>query len=118
MRVDKKNLDLSPGIKDYSEAQKLKLDSLPEQIKGSDRFENLKKLMTNLAYVWTVIHAETFSIVSVACTFYTAPPLVSKPLASLSNHKIALDESQKREFLPPKQGIKDSMCLHKVVTYR
>lgn len=74
--------------------------------------------MTNLAYVWTVIHSETFSLISVACPFYTAPPLVRKPLSSLSNHKIALDESQKREFLPTKQGIKDAMCLHKVVTYR
>lgn len=109
---------LDSGIAGYAEAQKLKLDSLPENIKGSDNFENLKRLMTNLAYVWTVIHAETFSMISVSCTFYTAPPLVPKPLSTLKNHKTPLTESQKREFLPPKQGIKDFMTLHKIVTYR
>ncbi len=52
--------------------------------------------MANLAYVWTVIHSETFSLISVACPFYTAPSLVRKPLSSLSNHKKALTEDEKR----------------------
>lgn len=73
--------------------------------------------MTNLAYLWVVKHGETFSLVSVSNNFYLVPPMMRKPLSELSSSH-PLTEKDKQEWLPPSDIIKDSMTLHKVVTYR
>ena len=72
--------------------------------------------MTNLAYLWMVHHGQTFSLVSVANSFYFVPPMLRKPLSDLTNKQ--LTEEEKQEWLPHVDIIKDSMTLHKVVTYR
>ena len=50
--------------------------------------------MTNLAYLWVVHHGQTFSHVSVANSFYNAPPQVRKPLSSLPDRQLSAVEKQ------------------------
>ena len=74
--------------------------------------------MTNLTYLWVVVHAQTFSLVSVASPFYYVPSVMRKPLSDLQKQKKPLTEEQKMEWLPNNDIIKDNMTLHKVVTFR
>lgn len=74
--------------------------------------------MTNLAYLWVLHHGETFSLVSVCCNFYFVSPMMRKSLESLNKYQEEMTNIQKQEFMPLPDIIKDSMTLHKVVTYR
>ena len=93
-----------------------KFDGLPNSIDQDETPESLKKIMTNLAFIWVVRHGETFSLVSVACGFYFVPPMVRKRLSELPENE--MNDEEKQEWLPHPEIIKDSMTLHKVVTFR
>ena len=60
-----------------------KMDALPLSIHEDETPNTLRKIMTNLAYLWVVVHAQTFSLVSVACPFYYVPSVMRKPLSDL-----------------------------------
>lgn len=85
---------------------------------NDDGPESLIKIMTNLAYLWIVHHGETFSLISVSSNFYLVPPMMRRPLSDTSSIKRELTNLEKQEFLPHPDIIKDSMTLHKVVTFR
>ena len=50
--------------------------------------------MTNLAYLWVVHHAETFSLISVASPFYYVPPCIRKPLQNFPKNPLSNKEKQ------------------------
>ena len=59
------------------------LDSLPDEFGINCTEKNLKLLMRNLAYAWSIFHGQTFSFTSVLNNVYMVPSLVRKPLKSL-----------------------------------
>ena len=63
-----------------------KFDGIPDSISKDETPESLKKIMTNLAYLWVVHHGETFSFTSVSNNFYAIPGTVRKPLSALPSH--------------------------------
>lgn len=75
-------------ILDQVKDKKGKMDALPFEISEDKSPKSMKKLMTNLAYLWIVHHGETFSLVSVANSFYFVPPMLRKPLSSLGNKQM------------------------------
>ena len=93
-----------------------KFDAIPESVALDDTPESLKRIMTNLAYIWVVHHAETFAFTSVCCNFYQIPSTVRKPLSELPSHE--LSEEEKREWMLHPESIKDYLTLQKVVTYK
>lgn len=58
-------------------------DGIPKSICEDETPDSLKKIMTNLAYLWVVDHSQTFAVTSVANNFYFVPSAVMKPLSDL-----------------------------------
>ena len=69
-----------------------KFDSLPDAIAEDETSDSLKKIMTNLAYLWIVHHGETFSFTSVTNNFYFVPSTMRKPLSELPPSEMSEDE--------------------------
>ena len=69
-------------------------DGLPNEIGKDPTESSLKKIMTNLAYLWVVHHAETFSLISVASPFYYVPPCIRKPLQNFPKNPLSNKEKQ------------------------
>ena len=63
--------------------EKDRFDGIPISICEDYTMNSFKTIMTNLAYLWVVHHGQTFSLVSVANSFYFVPPMMRRPLSSL-----------------------------------
>ena len=96
--------------------KKGKFDGLPDSIAEDESPDSLKKIMTNLAYLWVVHHGETFSFSSVSNNFYFVPSAMRKPLSDLPSHEMTDDE--KSEWALHPEIIKDYLTLQKAVTFR
>ena len=100
---------------------------IPEDICFDKTPKTLKKLMTNLVYLWVVHHSETFSMISTNNLYYMAPTFVSKSLAEadeavknpdyLDQHG-ALKEEVKHQWFAPLPVFNNAMAIMKSVTVR
>ena len=93
-----------------------KMDALPESICKDSSPNSLKKLMTNLIFLWVVHHGQTFSMVSMNNIFYMVPTFAARPLSALPNSP--LSDAEKQKFYAPTEVFDVAMAVTKNVTYR
>lgn len=83
---------------------------------NDNSIESVKKLMTNLLFIWCVTHGGTFSYLSVLNNFYFSPPNMRKPLSALPN--TPLTNAEKQNWISPCTSVKDYMNLIKAISNR
>lgn len=96
----------------------VRFDSIPESIKKDQTKQSLRKIMTNLAFLWLSVHGQTFSIVSVCNACHMFPAMMRKPITDLNKYTSPINDDEKAKWLPSAQIIKDVLTLAKTVTYR